>query len=97
MSSDENLPKVNVWILENVEKTDLLKLVLKPEDLMYTSAVVMLDFEQPWEIMNALERWIGALNESILGIMKAMPASLQDQVKEKVVRYVKNYNFMDEA
>jgi hypothetical protein len=44
VNSDENMPKINVWILESVEKVDLLKLVLKPEDLMYTTALVMLDF-----------------------------------------------------
>ncbi len=97
VNSDENMPKINIWILESVEKVDLLKLVLKPEDLMYTSALVMLDFAQPWEIMNALERWVGALNDSVLDIMKGMPASMQDQMKNKITRYVKNYNYMEEA
>lgn len=33
VTSDENLPRINVWVVQDVEKIDLLKLVLKPEDL----------------------------------------------------------------
>lgn len=52
--SDENLPKVNVWVLQDAEKADLLQVVLRPEDLEQTCAVIVLDFDQPWEMMNAL-------------------------------------------
>jgi hypothetical protein len=60
-ASDENLPKINVWMLQDAEKADLLPLVLRPEDLEHTCAVIMLDFDQPWEMMNALQRWMSAL------------------------------------
>ncbi len=33
VTAEENLPKINSWIVQDVEKVDLLPLVLKPEDL----------------------------------------------------------------
>ena len=33
VTSDENLPKLNAWVLQDVEKVDLLHVVLRPEDL----------------------------------------------------------------
>lgn len=45
VTADENLPKLNVWILQDVEKKDLLPSVLRAEDLEYTSAIIMLDFD----------------------------------------------------
>ncbi len=33
VTSEENLPKINSWIVQDVEKVDLLPLVLTPEDL----------------------------------------------------------------
>lgn len=75
VTSDENLPRMNVWALQDVEKSDLLKVVLKPEDLEYTCALIVLDFEQPWEIMNSLQKWMGALGDTILDIMKQLPLS----------------------
>ena len=54
ITSDENLPRMNVWILQDVEKADLLRLILRPEDLPMTSALIVLDFDCAWEMMNAL-------------------------------------------
>jgi hypothetical protein len=61
VTSDDNLPKMNTWLLQNVEKTDLLQQVLKHDDLAYTCAVIMLDLDQPWDLMNTLTKWMGAL------------------------------------
>ena len=33
VTSDDNLPKINIWIVQEAEKMDLLPIVLKPEDL----------------------------------------------------------------
>lgn len=45
VTSDDNLPKMNVWVLSDIEKSDLLTAVLKPVDLAYTCAIIMLDFD----------------------------------------------------
>lgn len=45
VTSDDNLPRMNVWMLQDPEKADLLKMVLKPENLEYTCAVIVLDFD----------------------------------------------------
>lgn len=54
VTSDDNLPRMNVWMLQEQEKADLIKQVIRPEDLEHTCALIVLDFDQPWEIMNAL-------------------------------------------
>jgi hypothetical protein len=53
----------------------LIKQVLRPSDLQYTCAVIVLDFDQPWEMMNALQKWMGTLSETILDIMKSLKSS----------------------
>jgi len=73
VTSDDNLPRMNVWMLQDTEKADLLKMVLRPENLEYSSAVIVLDFDQPWEIMNSLNRWMSLLSDAVLGVMKTLP------------------------
>lgn len=73
VTADDNLPRMNVWMLQDVEKADLLKAVVKPETLEYTSALIVLDFDQPWEMMNALNRWMSLLSDTILSVMKTLP------------------------
>ena len=50
----DGVPKLNVWSVCEDSKWDLLEAVLKPEDLQTTCAVIVLDFDKPWEIMNSL-------------------------------------------
>lgn len=75
----------------------MLKLVLKPEDLQHTCAVIVLDFDQPWEMMNALQRWMSTLGDTILDIIKTLPSSAQDQMKQKITNYVKNFDKKDDS
>lgn len=75
VTADENLPRLNLWILQEIEKAELLKLVLKPEDLHHTLAVIVLDFDQPWEMLNSLQRWMSTLGDTVLDIMKILPSS----------------------
>ena len=89
VTSDDNLPKVNTWLLQNVEKTDLLQQVLKPDDLEYTCAIIMLDLDQPWELMNSLTKWMGALQDTILAMK--LPFQVQERIKNRLTTYVKTY------
>lgn len=91
VSSDDNLPRLNVWMLQDPEKADLLKLVLKPDMLEYMSAMIVLDLDQPWEMMNALNKWMGLLSEVILNMMKTLPLQTQDQIKERLASHIKNF------
>jgi hypothetical protein len=97
VTSDDNLPRMNVWYLQEQEKADLLKQVLKPEDLESTCALIVLDFDQPWEMMNALQRWMEALRETVLDLMKLLKSSEQDKMKDRLTRYVKNYEKQEEG
>lgn len=63
----------------------------------HTCALIVLDFDQPWEMMNALQRWMGVLSEAILDIMKLLKSSEQDKMKERLTRYVKNFERKDDS
>jgi hypothetical protein len=45
VTSDDNLPRMNLWMLQDPEKADLLKMVLKKENLEFTAAMIVLDFD----------------------------------------------------
>ena len=47
--------------------------------------------------MNALQRWMGTLSETILDIMKLLPSSAQDLIKNRLTTYVKNFDHKEET
>jgi len=97
VSSEDNLPRMNVWILQEQEKANLVKMMIRPEELQYTCAAIVLDFDQPWEMMNALHRWMSTLSEAILDIMKLLKSSDQDKMKQRLSRYVKSYEKQEDV
>jgi Dynein light intermediate chain (DLIC) len=47
--------------------------VAKQEHIEYTSALIVLDFDQPWEMVNALNRWLGVLQEVVHSVLRTLP------------------------
>jgi hypothetical protein len=47
-------------------------------------------------MMNALQRWMGALRDTILDIMKSLKSSEQDKLKDRLTKYVKNFERKDD-
>lgn len=91
VTSEDNLPRMNVWVVQDTEKIDLLKMVMKPENLEFSSAVIVLDLDQPWEMMNSLNRWMSILDEAIRPTMMQLPIKKQDEIKHRIASHILNY------
>ena len=52
MTSEDNLPRLNIWTLQDSEKGDIVEAVLKPSELALTVATIVLSLDTPWEMMN---------------------------------------------
>ena len=78
-------------MLQDDEKSDLLKMIVRPENLEYTSALIVLDFDQPWEIMNSLNKWMSLLSDTILNSLKTLPISKQDELRKRISMHINNY------
>ena len=61
VTSKENLPKLNIWSLRYEEKAELLPMVIRPDDVEHMCAIIMLDFDTPWEMKKSLEKWMKVL------------------------------------
>src|SRR3984885_15799909 len=70
VSAKENLPKLNIWSLRYEEKAELLTMALKPENVEHMCLIIMLDFDQPWEMKKSLEKWMKILQNTVLDLMK---------------------------
>lgn len=69
VTTDDNLPKLNIWSVNDSERCELIESVLTPDSLSHTAAVICLDFEEPMEIMNNLRIWISALSKTIFNLV----------------------------
>ena len=68
VTTDDNLPKLNIWSVHDSERCELIEAVLAPENLDRTAAIICLDFDDPMEIMNNLRTWFSALSKSLFNL-----------------------------
>ncbi len=65
----------------------MIESVIQPDDLPNTAAVIVLDFDEPLDIMNDLRKWLSKLSHSLFALHPNMNFSLCDKMKEKLKRY----------
>ena len=91
VTTDDNLPKMNIWSLHDCERLDLIEAVLNPEKLERTAAIICLDFDDPMEIMNNLRAWLSALSESIFRMTPNLAHGVHEKMKQKIMRHIQTY------
>jgi hypothetical protein len=65
--------------------------MLKPDDLTRLCAIVVSDFQEPWELMNSLQRWTSEVRNLASHFLKELPFSTQETLKNKLKNEVLTY------
>ena len=91
VTTDDNLPKLNIWSVHDSERTDLIESVLEPGQLERTAAVICLDFDDPLEIMNNLRTWFSALSSVLFKVFPNMEIGAHEKMKQKIQGHVQTY------
>ena len=92
VTTEDNLPRLNIWTLQDSEKGDLFESVLKPNDLANTVATIVLSLDTPWEMMQQLSKWLKVLQRSLFtNMLPKMEAGLYEKMKKKIETHIKTY------
>jgi len=62
---EDNQSRINVWLISDEEMGAMIPKILKPEDLEFTFAMIMVDLDNPWDVMNQCEKWMKVLKDAI--------------------------------
>lgn len=92
VSTEDNLPRLNVWTLQDSEKSDMLEAVLKPGDLAQTVATIVLSLDAPWEMKKQLSKWIKVLQNSLFKMIPKMETGLYEKMKKNIETHIKTYD-----
>ena len=85
VTTDDNLPKLNVWSIHDSDRCELIEAVLEPGNLERTAAVICLDFDDPLEIMTNLRTWLSTLSKSLLNaIVPQMEVGAHERMKQRI-------------
>jgi hypothetical protein len=95
VTAEDNLPRLNVWMLQEPEKKDLLKVTLKPDALDMTAALIVIDLDQPWDLKDSLYKWMRLLEEVIKEILNKQSLEKKTSLQKRIEKHIKSYNKSD--
>lgn len=52
---------------------------------------IVLDLDQPWELMNHLQKWFKALSTWLFKILPELPPGVYEKMKNQLVNFWKTY------
>ena len=63
------MARLNFWQLEGETKhNDLLQFAVNERTISNSLVLILLDFSQPWNLVNSLNRWLGIVENHIKSV-----------------------------
>ncbi|ESO81920.1 hypothetical protein LOTGIDRAFT_223679 [Lottia gigantea] len=88
--------RLNVWVLDgDPEHTGLLRFALTQESFSDTLVLLVASMNQPWSIMESLNKWAGILREHI-DRLKIPPETMQEY-EQSLIRFFQEYTEPEEG
>jgi len=91
-NDDDTVARLNVWQLEGEpEHKDLLKFALNPTTIGNSVVMIALDFTQPWNLIETLNKWLGILQKHISSVSIQLPPGGHQELKNSLIYDFQNY------
>eukprot|EP00668_Euglena_longa_P029503 GGOE01036854.1.p1 GENE.GGOE01036854.1~~GGOE01036854.1.p1 ORF type:complete len:429 (-),score=105.31 GGOE01036854.1:179-1408(-) len=84
---DDALGLLHFWHLETPQYSDLLRVVLTPEQLLQTTVLITVDLSAPHSIMTTIEEWCRRVETIVSEVLAAAP-HLALALQQKAAQYL---------
>ena len=84
-TNDENsdfIGKFNVWIFNNYITKEKFLSLIKPENIINSICLIMVDLSRPWLIKSDLIQWTNFIKEVFENLCEKLPEDKQKLIKE---------------
>ena len=84
-TSEENseiIGKLNIWIMNDFIDKEKLLTVLRPENIVNSIYLILVDLLRPWLIKESLTKWCGFIKGIFDEIISKFPEDKQNEIKD---------------
>jgi len=90
---DDTISRMNLWQVEGeVEYSGLLNFALGKNVIGRSIAVIVLDFSQPWNLVQDLNKWLKVLTTHIESVQKDISPGVLDDLRNNQIYDFMSYN-----
>ena len=89
LEDETEINKIGVWLTNEIIDTKTFLSLVKPENLINSVCLIVVDYSRPWNIINSLTKW----SKFAFDIFGKLVPKLPLNVLEKIMKQGKKINF----
>ena len=89
LEDETEINKIGVWLTNEIIDTKTFLSLVKPENLINSVCLIVVDYSRPWNIINSLTKW----SKFAFDIFGKLVSKLPLNVLEKIMKQGKKINF----
>jgi len=89
LEDETEINKIGVWLTNEIIDTKTFLSLVKPENLINSVCLIVVDYSRPWNIINSLTNW----SKFAFDIFGKLVSKLPLNVLEKIMKQGKKINF----
>ena len=87
--TDNVIGKIGVWILNELVDKKTFTSLIKPEHILNSICIIVLDLSRPWSLKESLKKWLNYIDETFSPILANFEKEKQTDAKEKIKNIIK--------
>jgi hypothetical protein len=74
---------MNIWISNDMIDRDVFETIIKPEFILKSMCVIVVDLSRSWEIMESLKKWTNFIYDTFSSLLLKFPFEKQTEMREQ--------------
>lgn len=79
----ETINKIGVWIANELIDKDTFLTFVKPEDILNSICLIVVDYSRPWLIIQSIEKWANFYYDTFSALLLKLSFDVQTELRNK--------------
>ena len=83
LEDETEINKIGVWLMNELIDINTLSSLVKPQNIINSICLIVVDYSRPWNIINSLKRWCDFAFEISGKLLNKLPLDKQNGLRAK--------------
>ena len=81
--NETEINKIGVWLMNELIDINTLLSLVKPQNIINSICLIVVDYSRPWNIINSLKRWCDFAFDISGKLLNKLPLDMQNSLRTK--------------
>lgn len=90
LDDETEINKVGVWMMNELIDKDCFLSLVKPQNILKSVCLIVVDYSRPWNITNSLKKWSDFIYDLFGKLILKFPFNIQTETRKKSKKIIFN-------